>query len=192
MFHQNYQEQELLSIEDIKYRYYINKAEQVNIFELPQQYTVIKSNYHYQNPNAHCWDVNIITIYENVGPGPLRQVCEFARNYPSFSAEYVRQNGKDYLLTSGDYQSITIVNLTDGIVKSYADPDCLAFGAGFCPIDFCACEDYCWIEGCVWGGDRERMHCDNIDYSNPIKAFNNARWSDDENNFYEDMEDDED
>ena len=32
----------------------------------------------------------------------------------------------------------------------------------------------------------ERMHCYNIDFENPIESFNNAEWSDDENNFYED------
>lgn len=189
-----YQECELININAIKERYYINEAKEYKIHDLPKEYTIIIENYHYMDPNVKYWDQKIITIYKNIGAKePLKKICEFGRNYPSFKAAYVEQNGIEYLITSGDYQSIAIVNLNTGEVKEYADIQRRKHGWGFCPTWFNADEDYLCIEGCYWGGDMERMHCYGIDYSNPIEAFDNAEWSDDENNFYnDDDEEDED
>ena len=176
----------------IKQTNYINERKEVYIRDLPNRYKVIVENYHHIDPNVNFWDQKVIIVYEIIDLyTPPKQICEIGRNYPSFTAVYVRQNNYDYLITSGDYQSITIINLTKKEIKEYTDTNRRKKGWGFCPIWFNADEDYLCIEGCVWGGDMERMHCYNINFENPIEAFNNAEWSDDENNFYEDIDEEE-
>lgn len=83
------------------------------------------------------------------------------RNYSSMpTCAYVRQNSKEYLITSLDYQCISIINLTDKTYESY----CLGDhdkGWGFCPYEFYADEDdgvvNLEVTGCYWGGPEEHF-----------------------------------
>lgn len=192
MWHKDYEEVNCVDIDFILHNYYINESKEVKVYNLPPEYIIIKNNYHHMDPNRKYWDMLIIDIWKRNEHLPLEKICSFGRNYPSFNAAYARQNNTDYLITSSDYQTITIINLNTGEIKSYADKDCLAIGGGFCPIYFDTDEDYLMIEGCVWGGPMERMHCHDIDFANPTKAFNNAEWTDDEDNSYDEFEDEED
>lgn len=119
----------------------------------------------------------IISIYDNLEEHyPL----VFFRNYPSIEFCYVKQNNQDFLITSEDYQTIAIINLTTNTINVYGDPDDIAFGGGFCPIEFEFDSDYnvLTIEGCVWACPYEKMQIAIPDLNNP--DFNNAEYYDED------------
>lgn len=115
----------------------------------------------------------------------------FIRNYPTLPITYAKQNDQEYLITSADYQCITIINLTKKTIKNYVDTDDIKYGAGFCPMSFDWDEDTLYVEGCIWGCPTETMICREIDLENPTEAFNNAEWEDDDDTYYEEEYDDD-
>lgn len=171
----------------------MKEVKEIKVKELPKEYTVTKHIYSYYDPEAHYWDMSVIVIYKEG-----KELCRFLRNYGSIPMIYVKQCGRDFLITSGDYQCITIVDLEKSEVKSYTDPINRKFGAGFCPINFYY-DEYEWgdkitelmIEGCVWGGPFERMYCENINLRHPIPSLNEAKWADEDGVFYDNYEDEE-
>lgn len=171
MVRKNYQITNTINKNYITEDYVKHNTANFDIHYLPDEYNVIKSDYEYTK-NEHTWNVSLISIYKN-----NNLLCEFVRNYPSISAIYVQQNNTDYLITTSNYQTITIVNLNNGVITSYTDIDDIKFGCGFCPISFDYDENTLFVEGCIWGMPYEIMTCENIDLSNPIESFNNANWS---------------
>jgi hypothetical protein len=129
-----------------------------------------------------------IEIYKDNEP-----YIEFYRNYPSISIAFAEQNSKEFIITSEDYQCITIINLTDKVIKTYTDVDDIQMGCGFCPVDIDWDEYTLYIEGCIWGCPYETMICRDIDLQNPIDAFNNAEWDTEyDDDIYTDPDDEED
>lgn len=120
-------------------------------FFVPKCWSIM-ATYYTNKKNSRYWSHIKIDIYKD---GELW--FTFYRNYsaiPPFG--YLVQNGKEYLVTSSNYQCITVINLTDKKMESY----CLGnfeYGGGFCPTDIYV--DTCYdsidikIEGCYWGGD---------------------------------------
>lgn len=186
MQRQNYQEVALLDKQRLLENYIIHEVKDISyqVRDLPQPYSVIKQSFKHATDD-HVWGSSLIQICSN---GTV--MFEFVRNYPSFEAIFVEQNGVDYIITSGDYQCITIVNLDDMEAKSYVDVDDKKFGCGFCPIYFDWDEDTLYVEGCVWGCPYETMICRDIDLSDPIAAFNGAEWTSDDDDDYEYEDDD--
>lgn len=180
MWRKNYQEYELKNINYSKQGYIVSETKEVteDIRDLPKNYRVLRLKYKCADPEAHYWDMDRICVY---GEGN-KPICMFDRNYSGFVAGcYVEQNGKEYWITSADYQCIAIVNLTDSVVKQYVDIDDKQHGCGFCPIsiDWDESVNKLYIDGCIWGCPYETMICEDIDFENPIEAFNNAQWESD-------------
>lgn len=184
MQRQNYQEVKLLDKQHLLEHYIIHEVKEItnDIRDLPVCYRVMKQNFKHAT-EEHVWGSSIIQILKGD-----EVLCEFVRNYPSFNAIFVEQNGIDFIVTSGDYQCITIVNLNNGEIKSYVDVDDKKHGCGFCPIYFDWDEDTLYVEGCIWACPYETMIARNIDLLNPTAAFNSADWEDD----YDDYEEDDD
>jgi hypothetical protein len=140
-------------------------------------YTIHITEWQHNNPEEHYWPQTTVRVYKH---GKL--CAEFNRNYPTFVGILATQNNTDYLITSANYQCITICNLSTGEVKSYTDLDDVKHGFGFCPIEFDWDEEEntLVVEGCLWGFPTERMICEGIDLENPTNAFNRAQWVDEE------------
>lgn len=186
MQRQNYQEVALLDKHHLMTSYIMNETKEItsDVRDLPMNYRVLKHNYKHAT-QERVWGSSVIEIYKDGKP-----LCEFVRNYPSFHAIFAEQNGVDFIITSGDYQCITIVNLNTGEIKSYVDVDDKKLGCGFCPIYFDWDEDTLYVEGCVWACPYETMIAREIDLLNPIDAFNNADWTCDDDDDYEEEDDD--
>lgn len=147
---------------------------QIRVRDLPDEYRVCFQKYKYaliQKRNIR--GVLKINVYKND-----ELISSISRNYPDLVQPlYVRQNDKEFLITSGDYMCITIVNLTDKTVESYTDESRYKFGCAICPIgsiDWDEDESSLQFEGCVWGGPYEMITFENIDLSNPVFDFSKA------------------
>lgn len=152
-----------------------------------KEYKLKITTWKYQDPTQHYWEYLFVQVFDK-----NEKCCaEFARNYYGFDGIVVTQNGTDYLITSSNYQCITIVNLTTGAVKSYTDVDDIKHGCGFCPIAFEWDDGTLLVDGCVWACPYETMKCENIDLENPIPAFNTAEWIDDDMETYTEEDDDD-
>ena len=105
----------------------------------------------------------------------------FGRNYHSLGKNliaYVIQNNKEFLITSSDYQYLTILNLTDKEIKSYSygNPN---IGAGFCPISIeyfqssdNNLDNKLKVYGCFWGAPCETLIIKNVDLNNLSSSYN--------------------
>ena len=158
-----------------------------SFFPLPEKWKVYKTSLQRADrPNT--WSILKVEIEKDGEP-----YIDFIRNYPSLPLLYVEQNEEEFIITSTDYQCITIINLTTKEIKTYADVDDLKFGGGFCPISFDWDEDTLYVNGCIWGCPEETMIAREIDLNNPTEAFNKADWqSDYDDDSYCEDDDDED
>lgn len=127
------------------------------------EYTAIKESYRYADNKVNYWNQLKIIILKNG-----KNYMSFNRNYPSVPhlAYAKMRNGKEYIITSGDYQCLTIVNLTEKKIESYCLGD-YDKGWGFCPtsIDVEKNEDGTIdlrIEGCYWGGEDQWFKIERI------------------------------
>lgn len=103
----------------------------------------------------------------------------FGRNYHSLGNDliaYTIQNDKEFLITSSDYQYLTILNLTDGEIKSYAYGDA-SKGNAFCPVSvefhqINDSENELKIYGCFWACPYETLVIKNIDLNDLSETYN--------------------
>lgn len=141
-----------------------------------------------RSDRPHTWGLTKVEIEKDGQP-----YMDFIRNYPSIPVLYVKQNEEEFLITSEDYQCITIINLTKKEKKTYGEIDDLRHGAGFCPISFDWDDGDLYVEGCIWACPEETMIAREIDLNNPTSAFNCADWqSDYDDDQYCDDDDDDD
>lgn len=100
-------------------------------------------------------------------------LLEYYTNYSNAPYLFIKDK---YLLTTIDYQCITIINLQTKEVKTYGDRKRLEMGAGFCPIafDYDEEDNELIITGCYWGVPEGKMYCEDFDFENPIKSLNEA------------------
>lgn len=153
-----------------------------------RNYTIHITEWKSKDPEKHYWSQMSIKVLNQAG-----ECCaEFGRNYYSFEGIVVTQNGVDYLITSSDYQCITICNLQTGAVTSYTDLDDIQHGCGFCPIYFDWDEGTLYVDGCIWACPYETMKCEDIDLDNPIPSFNTAEWIDEDGETYNEEDDEDD
>lgn len=140
---------------------------------IPKEYTF--ENLYWSIPDSNYWDYADLKVYKN-----NKLIATVRKNYHNIEYHYVRQNDTDFLITSEDYQAITIVNLDTGVIKTYGDWDDIKKGFGFCPIyfDWDESVDELIIEGCVWAGPYEYMKTYIPDLNNP--DFNTAEFWDEE------------
>lgn len=134
-------------------------------------YTIHITEWKHNDAESTYWSQMTVKVYKH---GKL--CAEFNRNYHAFVGIIANQNGTDYLITSANYQCITICNLSTGEVKSYTDLDDIKHGMGFCPVelDWDEDENTLIIDGCHWGWPVERMVCTGINLENPAPALNRA------------------
>lgn len=163
----------------MKYDVKLNKGEweqysedtYVDVTNLPEQYKVIKTEYR-NVLSEDVWNVIRLKIYKE-----HKLFATVNRNYPSEAESvYVKQGKNEYLVTSGDYMCITVVNLTTGEVKSYTDEEKYQVGAAFCPYAFDYDDGTLFVTGCVWGGWEETYCFPNVDFSNPVFDFDSAEY----------------
>lgn len=85
-------------------------------------------------------------------------IAKIYRNYSIFHHSWCLKDQDEYLITAEDYQGLTVVNCTQGWVKSWV-PKSAAKGAGFCfhSADTSPDERYLSILGCIWGGPYQYM-----------------------------------
>lgn len=147
----------------------------ISVYGLPHQYRVNYQLYKYNDPDKHYWNQMEIKIYKDD-----ELFLTLGRNYGSIANPvYAHQNGKDFLITSGDYMCITVVNLTDGTVESYTDEDCYNKGWAYCPTSFSWWDEETstlQLEGCVWGGEFEIITFRDLDLENPMFDFSKAEY----------------
>lgn len=166
-----------------------NDFKALYIPKLPIKYSVKVERFTCKNPEKHYWDQCKVHIYED-----SQETIVFSRNYGAPKAIYVSQNGKDFLVTSANYQCVTVINLTDKTIESYTNEEAYRLGGGFCPISFDWDEGGNTLEvyGCVWACPYGTYYFKNIDLSNPVFDWKNARYEDedydDEDEDYDDCE----
>ena len=157
------------------------KLKRENILEvknLPYEYKLTESIFAEEKDS---WNISILKIF--LGNEKTSDIYIFCvRNYWQFGSclIYVKQNDCDYLITSEDYQCITIINLTNKTVNTYGDWNAVNEGFGFCPIAFEWEDDenILKIIGCFWGCPEEEAIVKIDDLDNP--DFNNMIFLDDD------------
>lgn len=149
----------------------------VAVDELPDNYTVYEERF--TSTNRKFWGHLRFHIHKNG-----QKILTLDRNHPyGVYMVYVEQHGKEFIITSGDYQTITIINLTDLTMESYCDDYRHKRGWAFCPQEFNS--NYCGgkdvgdnleltVTGCYWGGETEMYVFSNVDLLNPDLDFSKA------------------
>lgn len=120
------------------------------------------------------WDRIEVEILSN-----SEKYFTFARNCPNTPPLlYVKQYNQEFLVTSGDYQCISIYNLTKRTFKEYVYPrdDEYIHYRGFCPLEYKYKDNTLTIIGQVPYGPMEIMIIHDIDLDNI--TFKNIEWDD--------------
>ncbi len=152
-------------------------------FDFPiNKYKIIGHLYKYSTDKIKYWDVSSYEILKfNQESNNFEKYIEFGRNYRFMKEDmfvYCIQNDKEYIITSSDYQYITIINLTDKEINSYSygDPD---KGYGFCPISIQYFQNNdnnlsneLKVYGCFWGAPYETLIIKNVDLNNLSNSYN--------------------
>lgn len=152
-------------------------------FDFPiNKYKIIGHAYKYSTDKIKYWDVSSYEILKfNQESNNFEKYVEFGRNYRLMKEDmfvYCIQNNKEYIITSSDYQYITIINLTDKKINSYSygDPD---KGYGFCPVSIQYFQNNdnnlsneLKVYGCFWGAPYETLIIKNVDLNNLSNSYN--------------------
>lgn len=139
-------------------------TQHVNVENLPQEFCIYSTHYQYCDEDKHYWSVIKISIYKN-----NNLLLNLFRNYSSLAdVIYVEQNLRRYLVTSIDYQCITVIDLDAGTAENYTDEAAYKNGRGFCPINFDYDQDEGTLDvtGCFWGAPIALLRFYRVDFSN--------------------------
>ena len=123
------------------------------------------------HPVMKSWDKAQINIYDK------KQnliIFRYKRNYSYIPRPlYVRQKDKEYIITTGAYQCISICDLQERCMTDYVWPDDEAYenGDGFCPTAFDWKDNNLIIYGSLFNGPPQIMtihdaHLDNLRFDN--------------------------
>lgn len=189
MMRQNYQEVETHKYELEAYDIFGERKKVPNHWyhKTPEQWQIY-STLMKRSDKPNTWGLLKVEIEKDGEP-----YLEFIRNYPSIPVLYIEQNEIEFLITSLDYQCISIINLNTKEIKTYGEVDDLQHGVGFCPISFDWDDGDLYVDGCIWACPEETMIAREIDLTNPTEAFNKADWqSDYDDDSYCEDDDDED
>ena len=158
-----------------------------SINSLPDQYQVKYQLYKFHDPRKHYWKQIEINVYKND-----ELFISIGRNYSTMTRSiFAHQNGKDFIITSGDYMCITVINLTDGTTESYTDEEMYKEGRVYCPICFTSWDEgtsTLQFKGCVWGGEYYLITFTGVDLECPMFDFYKAKYELDESEEYDDYE----
>lgn len=151
----------------------IGPEHHIPVENLPERYKVSMFAYKYSGNDHKYWEQLEFHVYKDG-----KRIVTFCRNHPTIvNCVYAKQNGKEFIITSGDYMCVTIVNLTDGTVESYTDESRYGDGLAYCPSSFGwdENENTLNIIGCIWGsaGD-DLITFTNIDLLNPVIDYSKA------------------
>jgi hypothetical protein len=146
--------------------------------DIPRDIKIVQHAYEHRGDEKY-WNYTSYDVY-------LRNelVLSFNRNYstcPPF--EYAKINNKEYLITSGDYQCITVLDLTERKIYDFTNEEGYKFGCGFCPLDITYDGDdkTLFVEGCIWGCPYETIIFRNVNLLNI--DFSTAEHEDDEDEY---------
>ena len=153
MMRQNYQEVETHKYELEAYDIFEKRKKVPNHWyhKTPEQWQIY-STLMKRSDKPNTWGLLKVEIEKDGEP-----YLEFIRNYPSIPILYIEQNGIEFLITSLDYQCISIINLNTKEIKTYGEVDDLKHGAGFCPISFDWDDGDLYVDGCIWACPEETM-----------------------------------
>ena len=158
-----------------------------SINSLPDQYQVKYQLYKFHDPRKHYWNQIEINVYKND-----ELFISIGRNYSTMTRSiFVHQNGKDFIITSGDYMCITVINLTDENVESYTDEEMYKEGGAYCPLCFISWDEKTstlQFKGCVWGGEYYKITFKDVNLEKPTFDFYQAKYELDESEEYDDYE----
>ena len=149
-------------------------------YTFPQDKWKILEHRYKSMQNKQYWDVCSYDIFKyDENNNEYEPYMIFGRNYHTLSNDcliYTKQNEKEFLITSSDYQFLTILNLTDGIIKSYCYGN-YTTGNGFCPVsieyyDNEKNENTLKVYGCFWGAPYETLVINNVDLNDLSESYN--------------------
>ena len=157
-------------------------GENITDFDYPNnKWKIIEHKYKYTGEEKY-WNICSYDILKyDEESSEFKIYMTFGRNYHSLGEDliaYAIQNNKEFLITSSDYQYLTILNLTDKEIKSYSygNPD---IGAGFCPISIeyfqssdNNLDNKLKVYGCFWGAPYETLVIKNIDLNDLSNSYN--------------------
>lgn len=157
-------------------------GEYITDFDYPKnKWKIIEHKYKYTGEKKY-WDICSYDILKYDEESlEFKLYMSFGRNYHSLGKDliaYVIQNNKEFLITSSDYQYLTILNLTDKEIKSYSygNPN---IGAGFCPISIKYfqssdnnLDNELKVYGCFLGAPYETLIIKNVDLNNLSNSYN--------------------
>lgn len=91
---------------------------------------------------------------------------------------YVKQNNQEFLVTSGDYQTLLVYNISRKFAEDYVigGEDAYKAGRGFCPAILTMKDNNLIIEGSVFNGPPEKLIVMNPDFNN--LDFEKVYWED--------------
>lgn len=152
------------------------------------KWKIIEHIYKFKDPDSHYWDVSSYDILKfDESSNDFLPYMTFGRNYRSLSSIqiiYTIQNKKEFIITSSGYMSLTVLNLTDGEIKSYMYGSVINEGTngpfynGFCPTEISYFQDSdnnfentLTVEGCFWGGPYEKLVIDNVDLTDLSETY---------------------
>ena len=129
---------------------------------------------HWNNSHTLHWDQLELEIYSN-----NKIYYKFARNTPHPPPTlYIIQNNEEFIITSGNYQCISIYNLTRNEFKDYVYPndDEINYWRGFCPLQYQWNKNTLIITGQVPEGPIEILQVHNVNLNN--LTFQEIDWDD--------------
>ena len=152
------------------------------------KWKIIEHIYKFKDPESRYWDVSSYDILKfDESSNDFLPYMTFGRNYHSLSNTqiiYTIQNKKEFIITSSQYMSLTVLNLTDGEIKSYMYGYVINEGDngpsynGFCPTEISYFQDSdnnfentLTVEGCFWGGPYEKLVIDNVDLTDLSETY---------------------
>lgn len=139
-------------------------------------YYVRQLKWRYYGSAEEYWDKIEIEI---LLPDTHQSIFTFARNCPQTPPLlYVKQNNEDFLVSSGNYQCISIYNITRREFKEYVYPkdEEVIHWRGFCPISYKWKDDTLTVTGQKPYGPMEIMIIPNVDLNH--LNFQNIEWDD--------------
>ncbi len=177
----------IVNIEQYINQGYKEKTEPIDIlpgentrFDFPtDKYKIIGHIYKFDNNVNKYWDVSSYDILKyNNENNTFENWMSFGRNYHLLDSDmfaYCIQNDKEFLITSSNYQYLTVLNLTDKEIKSYSygNPE---IGNGFCPVSIEYFQsDYdneLHVYGCFWGAPYSTLIFKNVDLNDLSESYN--------------------
>ena len=150
-------------------------------FNFPlDKWKIIQHKYKSSTENEHYWNICSYDILKyDEDSSNFKEYMSFGRDYHSLDDSmiaYTIQNNKEFIITSSQYMSLTVLNLTDKIIKSYVYGN--SESSGFCPISIEYFQDNnnnlnneLKVYGCFWGAPYETIIIKNVNLNDLTETY---------------------